>query len=96
MVYAGHAAGALVWAAECVCSWLWQDALLAHGAVQELVACMVRSADRPVPEYAASALLVLSHNHPGACFLGLSILVCFSSMVCLLGTATILQGADSG
>lgn len=42
-----------------------QDALLAEGAVQELVACIVRGADRPVAEYAASALLVLSHNHPG-------------------------------
>ncbi len=45
---------------------LWQDALLAEGAVQELVACIVRAADRPVAEYAASALFVLSHNHPGA------------------------------
>lgn len=51
---------------DCAC--LWQDALLAEGAVQELVACIVRAADRPMAEYAASALLVLSHNHPGACF----------------------------
>ncbi|EIE19244.1 hypothetical protein COCSUDRAFT_83592 [Coccomyxa subellipsoidea C-169] len=42
-----------------------QDELLAEGAVQELVACLVRSGDKPVAEYAASALLVLSHNHPG-------------------------------
>jgi hypothetical protein len=45
---------------------MWQDALLAEGAVQQLVACAVRAADKPVAEYAASALLVLSHNHPGA------------------------------
>ncbi len=45
---------------------MWQDELLAEGAVQELVACLVRSGDKPVAEYAASALLVLSHNHPGA------------------------------
>jgi hypothetical protein len=33
--------------------------------VKELVDCILRSMDRPVAEYAASAMLVLSHNHPG-------------------------------